>query len=345
MMSDQIKQELFAQMHTLLDAGMDMTRMFDILREEYKDRKEARLLLEMYESIVQGMTLKDAMIASGEFTDLDFNVIGVGEISGKLSYTLRFLSGYYTKKATQLKAVRSALSYPIMILCFAIVVLCFMLMVIVPTFSQVYSRMGGDLPALTKVLIRMSSNAPVVFSISVAVVSVLTLFCWYHRHSEDFQRLKSSILLAMPVVSRIVKYDAQCTFCRLMDLLTSSGVSMLESLDMVSRSMKLQHYRMAIIDMTERIKGGASLSSCMSAYGSLFSRKMTALLRVGEESHRLGEMFNRSADLLSDSLDTSFKSLSTYIEPVMVILVGGIVALILIAMYLPMFRLGMVISG
>lgn len=345
MMSDQIKQELFAQMHTLLDAGMDMTRMFDILHEEYTDRKEARLLSEMYESIVRGRTLKDAMMASGEFDDLDFNVIGVGEISGKLSHTMRFLSEYYMKKTNQLKAVHSALSYPIMILCFAIVVLCFMLIVIVPTFSQVYSRMGGDLPALTKVLIKMSSNAPVVFSISAVVVSVFTVFCWYHRHTDDFQRIKSSVLMVLPIVSRIVKSDAQCTFCRLMHLLTSSGVSMLESLDMVSRSMKLQHYRMAISEIAERIKGGDSLSSCMSEYNLLFSRKMTALLRVGEESHRLGEMFSRSADLLSENSDSSFKSLSTYIEPLMVIIVGGIVAVILIAMYLPMFKIGMVISG
>lgn len=345
MMSDQIKQELFAQMHTLLDAGMDMTRMFDILNEEYANSKEARILSEMYDSIVRGRTLKDAMMASGEFDDLDFNVIGVGEISGKLSYTMRFLSGYYIKKINQLKSVRSALSYPVMILCFAIAVLCFMLIFIVPTFSQVYSRMGGDLPTLTKVLIKMSSNAPLVFSLSAVVVSALTVFCWYHRNTDDFKRMKSWLLMVLPVVSRIVKSDAQCTFCRLMHLLTSSGVSMLESLEMVSHSMKLQHYRIAVIDITEKIKGGASISSCMSEYNSLFSRKITALLRVGEESHRLGEMFSRSADLLSEDLDSSFKSLSTYIEPLMVIMVGGIVAIILVAMYLPMFKIGMVISG
>ena len=161
---------------------------------------------------------------------------------------------------------------------------------------------------------------------------------------ESFQRIRSALLMSVPLISRIAKADAQCTFCRLMNLLSCSGVSMLESLDMVSHSMTILHYRDAIIAIAEKVRCGASLSSCMSDYPSLFTGRLTSLIRVGEESNRLGDMFSRSADLLSENIDSSFKSLSTYIEPLMVTLVGGIVAIILIAMYLPMFRIGMVIG-
>lgn len=344
MMNDQIKQELFAQMHTLLDAGLDMSRMFEILLEEYSKQKEHELLAGLFNDIVKGSTLKEAMILSGEFNGLDFNVVGVGEASGRLAYTMRFLSEYYMKKVSQSKALRSALSYPVMILCFAVVVLAFMLIVIVPTFSQVYSRMGGELPALTQVLIRMSENAPSVLIAAAIVLSSIAIFCWHQRKTEAFQRIRSALLMSVPLISRIAKADAQCTFCRLMYLLSSSGVSMLESLDMVSHSMTILHYRDVIMEISDKVRCGDSLSSCLSDYPSLFTGRLTSLIRVGEESNRLGDMFSRSADLLAENIDSSFKSLSTYIEPLMVTLVGGIVAIILIAMYLPMFRIGMVIS-
>ena len=248
------------------------------------------------------------------------------------------------KKVSQAKALRSALSYPVMILSFAVVVLAFMLIVIVPTFSQVYSRMGGELPALTQVLIRMSENAPSVLIAAAIVLSSIAIFCWHQRKTEAFQRIRSALLMSVPLISRIAKADAQCTFCRLMYLLSSSGVSMLESLDMVSHSMTILHYRDAIMEISDKVRCGDSLSSCLSDYPSLFTGRLTSLIRVGEESNRLVDMFSRSADLLAENIDSSFKSLSTYIEPLMVTLVGGIVAIILIAMYLPMFRIGMVIG-
>ena len=344
MMNEQTKQELFAQIYTLLDAGLDMSRMFEILLEEYSGRKEHELLTGLFNNIIKCSTLKEAMEISGEFNNLDFNVVGVGEASGRLAYTMSFLSEYYMKKVIQSKALRSALSYPAMILCFAIVVLVFMLIVIVPTFSQVYSRMGGELPSLTQVLIRMSENAPFVLTLAVIVLFSIAALCWSQRKTDVFQRIKSSLLMSIPLISRITKVDAQCTFCRLMYLLSSSGVSMLESLDMVSKSMIIQHYKDVIIVVSERVRCGASLSSCMADNPLLFSRRLTSMIRVGEESNRLGDMFSRSADLLAEDIDSSFKSLTTYIEPLMVILVGGIVAIILIAMYLPMFKIGMVIS-
>ena len=344
MMNDQMKQELFAQMHTLLDAGLDISRMFEILLDEYKDRKEHGLLSILFNDIVGGSTLKEAMLQSAEFNVLDFNVVGVGEASGRLPHTMRFLSEYYMKKVSRSKALRSALSYPFMILCFAVVVLAFMLIVIVPTFSQVYSRMGGELPVLTQVLIRMSSNAPMVLTASVVVLSLIFAFCWSQRDTDGFRQIRSSLLMSVPLMSGIAKADAQCTFCRLMCLLSNSGVSMLESLELVSRSITISHYRDAIMKISDKVRCGASLSSCMSDYPLLFTGRLTSLVRVGEESNRLGDMFGRSADLLSENIDSSFKSLSTYVEPLMVILVGGIVAIILIAMYLPMFRIGMVIS-
>lgn len=344
-MNSLTKQEVFAQMHILLDAGLDMSKVFEIMLEEYSDkRKEYELLLRLFEDVVNGDTLKDAMMKSGEFNELDINVVGVGESSGRLSYTIYFLSEYYMKKVSQSKALRSALSYPVMILCFSIIVLTFMLIVIVPTFSQVYSRMGGELPALTKMLILVSSNAPVILLISVVSLLLAISLCWSQRNSRTYRMIQSSILMSVPFISHITKIESQCTYCRLMYLLSSSGVPLLESLKMVSGSMTVIHYREAVISMCDRIRYGASLSSCMSAFPSLFTKQLISMVHVGEESNRLGDMFNRSADMLAENLDSSFKSLSTYIEPLMIIVIGGIVAIILIAMYLPMFRLGMVIN-
>ena len=155
------KQELFTEMHTLLNAGLDFTRMFEVLTNEVENPlPRAGFLKEIYISIVQGDSLYTAMLKSGAFSILDCSTIRIGENTGHLEYTLSFLAEYYRKKEEQRKAVISAMAYPLVVLCFAIIVLAFMMLVIIPMFSQVYYRMGQELPDLTRRVISLSERFP-----------------------------------------------------------------------------------------------------------------------------------------------------------------------------------------
>lgn len=343
-MTDSRKSQLFAQMHNLLDAGLDMSGMFGILLAEYKDDKDILVVKKLYNDMVNGKSFKASMEEMPCFSDLDASIVWTGEASGKLAYTLGFLSEYYSKKEKQKKMISSSMSYPIMILSFAVVVLIFMLLVIVPTFSQVYVRMGGELPVLTRIVLDLSKEAPKVLVALLVMISGLYILYRRTRTSSEFVRLKSYFLMNMPVLGKIARLDAQCSFCRLMTLLNDAGVSITDSIEIVASSLGNHHYKIALKSCALGIRIGKSLSQTLLCYPDMFSNRIVTMIRVGEETHRMGQMFAKSADMLTDELDYSIKKLITCIEPMMVLAVGGIVALILISMYLPMFRLGSIIG-
>lgn len=343
-MTDLQKQELFAYMHNLLDAGLDLSRTFDVLLSGIGEAKVYSALKNAYRDIVQGKSLNESFSDTGEFDLLDVNVLKIGELSGTLSITCNFLVNYYTAKNRRKRIIKSALSYPIMIMAFSVVVLFFMLVVIVPTFSDVYSRMGGELPVLTKRLLDMSDRIPIYSGIFISVVIViLSLFCM-KRKSAHVYRMKSQVLMSMPIIGRGVRLDAQNTFCMLMFVLLKSGFVVLDSLEMTVNSMRISHYRTVGYVILDEIKSGRMLSEILAKYPDMFCGKMIAMIRVGEESNNLPSMFSRASEMLSEDMEYYFKKITTYIEPIMVILVGTFVAFILISMYLPMFQMGSVIK-
>lgn len=340
------KQELFTEMHTLLNAGLDFTRMFEVLTNEVENPlPRAGFLKEIYISIVQGDSLYTAMLKSGAFSILDCSTIRIGENTGHLEYTLSFLAEYYRKKEEQRKAVISAVAYPLVVLCFAIVVLAFMMLVIIPMFSQVYYRMGQELPDLTRRVISLSERVPQIIIALLIISACLVMFLPFYKDSPSVMKLRSYITLRFPYIGKTVKLEMQGNFCRMMSLLSSTGVPMLDALELVSDSMQLHDYKSAFEDIRRNVKCGSSLSDSLSAFPALFGNKVCMMIRVGEESNRLSDMFTKAGNLLSESLDYHLKKLATYIEPVLILLVGAIVAVILISMYLPMFKMGMTMTS
>lgn len=344
-MNDSQKYELFSQIHTLLDSGMDLARMFEILlSEENTNEKLCGLLSSIYNSIIEGKSFNKSFYDTGKFNDLDINVLRVGEISGNLSYTSAFLAEYYKIKIQRERTIKSALSYPLIIMVLALIVLFFMLIVIVPTFQDVYVRMGGELPRVTQMVLSISDKLPAFLKIIVPTLILTVILIWVNKDSPIIEIIKSHIIIHTPFIGAAFKINIQCTFCRLMALLLKSGFGVLDALELTINSLSIWHYQVIKEDVTTRIKSGNMLSEILSFYPSLFFRKIVIMVNVGEESNRLPQTFSKLADILSEDLDYNFKKMSSLIEPVMVIIVGFIVALILISMYLPMFQMGNIIK-
>lgn len=344
-MTDSAKADFFSQMDTLLDAGMDLAGVFGILLEECRDDKARGMLEELYDDVLTGSSMADAMQRCGRFSDMDCGVVGVGEVSGRLPQTLSFLSDYYSNRDAHSRMIRSSLSYPLMILGFAAAVLVFMLLVIVPVFGDIYSRMGSELPGITKCMLAMSRHAPAVLGTIGILAFFIATFYVRNRGSDGFERSRCRVLIGMPLVGRIVKTDAQCTFCRLMSLLTASGVSMMESLGLAGRSMSLVFYKEAFEAVADSVRNGGTLAGAMTECRGLFDARILTMVRIGEEGNRLPEMFGKAADICSARLEDNFKRLQTWLEPAMIVFVGIVVALVLVSMYLPMFRMGSTILG
>lgn len=342
-LSDKQRQRFFSQLYVLLHAGLSFSAAFCLIIEGTKEG-EREICERLLKQVVSGDALWAALRDSRCFSRLDCNVIRAGEESGRLLEVLMFLSEYYEKRDAHRKAIVSALSYPMITLAVTVVVIVFMLIVIVPMFEQVYIRMGGELPALTKLLINFSAVMPFIIAVLLGIVAAFFVARHFYRESCWWQERESRVLLGIPAVGGLLKNIELTKFCRIMCLLVESDISLLRSLNLVGDVMLLHSYRKAIRQACFEIENGVMMWETLARESCLYGKKFIAMLRVGEETGALGHMLRTLADDMSTETDYRIKQINNLLEPIMILIVGAIVAFVLIAMYLPMFRLGMTIQ-
>lgn len=334
------KETLFSELHSLLSSGLDFSHSFTLLIEGETDRHIKQITGQIYKGVVQGESLWYAMEVSNHFSALDCGVIRIGEQTGRLNESLEFLTDYYHKKIEQRRMVSSAVSYPLIILCTAIVVVIFMLMFIVPMFEQVYARMGGELPTLTRWIIAISKDLPIYLFVVVTLV-ITTWCCLYaFRETIGVRSVLSDILLRLPIAGGVVRKSNQSHFCKLLYLLTSSGVPLLHGLEMLKSIITLYPYQNSFDAICSGLRRGELFADNLNKYPKLYDKKLTTLLKVGEETNRLPQMLLKQGEDLTKELEYRLRQLGNLLEPLLILLVGALVAVILISMYLPMFKLG-----
>ena len=188
LLKDIRKESIFNELHSLLGSGLDFSQSFLLLIESERDDSIKKLLAELYDAVVRGESLGYAFEQSGRFTSLDCGVLRIGEETGRLDQALAFLAEYYGKRIAQRRIVYGAISYPLIILFTAIIVVVFMVLVIVPMFEQVYSRMGGELPAMTKWIISFSQAFPTYMIFCVLIVGGIGLLWKLWGHHDHVQK-------------------------------------------------------------------------------------------------------------------------------------------------------------
>ncbi len=344
-LKDARKEAIFAELHSLLGSGLDFSRSFSLLIEGERDAQTKALLTGLYRSVVRGEALARAFERSGRFAPLDCGVLRIGEQTGRLDEALAFLADYYRKRIAQRRIeISGAVSYPLIILFTAIVVVIFMVLVIVPMFEQVYSRMGGELPAMTRWIISLSRAFPTY--LTVAALAGAGSLLWWKAYGDRpcVQRFACGWLLKIPLAGDTLKKSVQARFCRLLGLLASSGVPLLQGIGMLEGIIVFYPYRVSFARVARELERGDCLSEALERFEELYDRRLVTLLRVGEQTGRLPEILAREGDVLTGELEHRLRSLGNLLEPVLILLVGLLVAVILVAMYLPMFRLGEIIG-
>lgn len=334
------KEMLFSELHVLLISGLDFSHSFRLLIEEENEEKIRLLLKGIYASVVAGATLDESFARSRQFSALDCGVLRIGEETGRIAESLDFLADYYRKRIEQRRMISGAISYPLIILVTALIVLVFMVTVIVPMFEQVYARMGSELPWLTRRIIIFSHCMPdmLLGMGGVAVVAGCCLYRW--RKCSAVQDFLSAIVLKLPLVGTAVRQNQQARFCKLLRLLYGSGIPLLHALELLQDIITFYPYSRSFREIGEELRRGGLFAAGLARFPHIYDRKLCALLRVGEETNHLGEMLGRLGDMLTLELEHRLKQLGGFLEPVLILGVGGLVALVLIAMYLPMFKLG-----
>lgn len=342
---DKKKYVLFSELHSLLTAGLSFSSSFEMLLEgDRRKNSETIILDQTYQQIINGMEFWKALESSGGFSNLDTGVIRIGEETGKLDQSLQFLSDYYQKKNEQRNILVGALTYPLVIVVTAILVLVFMITVVIPMFEQVYSRMGGSLPEITQFMVHLSTKFPMFCVLTAILIIGFILIRLFFGETARYQKITSSALLGIPLIGGLLKSHYQAQFCKLLYLLVSSDVPLLQSLDMLKGIIRFYPYAQSFETISEGLKKGDTFSENLSQFQKIYGHKLTALIRVGEETNCLDKMFLNLSNDISRELEHKLKRLGSILEPLLVVCIGAIVAFVLIAMYLPMFKLGQTIG-
>lgn len=337
------KRTFFSQLQTLIRSGLSFSRAFELIIEGAKTKEKA-LYVRIFDEVVSGKELWRSLEADKAFTELDRSVVRIGEETGRLVDALEFLTDYYQKREEQKRMVTSALSYPIITLSIAVIVLVFMLLVVVPMFEQVYARMGGELPAMTRQIIGMSESAPAV--LGIMVLWGLSMYGVRHMFgsSDKYQSITSGIVMRLPLASGLIRKYQVSRFSRIMHLLVSSDVPILQALYLMRGIITFYPYRQSIEEVCQMIEKGETLTGGMSRYENLYGKRFLVLLKVGEETNSIEQMLLTQANDTNAELEYEIKQLNNIVEPFLILAIGIIVAFVLIAMYMPMFKLGVSIG-
>jgi type IV pilus assembly protein PilC len=327
------------QLSVLIDAELPLIQSLNILTEQTRNKYFKGIIAQVREDVEAGSSLNQAKRKHPKaFDDLYCNLIASGEQSGSLDIMLRRLSEFIEKIVRLRSKVRQAMIYPSAIISFAILVAIFLLWKVIPVFASIFKELGAALPFLTVVVMKLSDFTQnyIVF-IFLGLIAVVFLFR-YFRNTPRGRHIVDKALLRVPLVGKILEKVAVSRITRTLSTLLSGGVSMLESLRITSSTAGNVILEGWVMEARRLVAEGKSLTDGLREAGA-FPFMMTQMVSVGEATGTLDEMLSKLADFYDEEVDASVASMLSILEPVMLIVVGGMVGSLVISMYLPIFSL------
>lgn len=335
---DKKKERFYSELSMLLSSGIDVKTALELVIEGEKNKKNKMLFEEITERVVGGYSLSEAVKMSNKFSDYEYYSLKIGEESGDVTVVLNDLARYYSKRIEQKRKLVSAFSYPAIVTITAIGTVIFMLRFIVPMFEDVFKRFGGKLPFLTEMIIGFSES---VGRYGIWIFSgflSITIIIFFQRKKEWMRRYGAAFMSKIPLIGNLIEKTYIARFCHAMALLTEAKNPLLHSIQLARKMVGYYPLEKALEKIEIDILNGCSLHQSMRAF-SLFEPKIISLIKVAEEVNQLDKIFNQLNKQYSEEVEHRTQVLSSLLEPILIVLIGVFVALILIAMYLPLFQL------
>jgi len=333
------EKALFAnKLSAMVDAGVPIMRSLDLMRRQQKSALFRRALAAMTDDVNQGGTLASAMRRWPKvFDNLSIAMVEAGEAGGVLDETLKRLAKLLEENARLQNQLKAAMSYPVTVLVIAILVFLGMTIFMIPTFADIFAQLGVELPVFTQMMLNLSKLLRSSFSIFLIGGLAVGIFIFSRYYATRLGRRQvDGVLLKLPLFGELLQKTASAQFCRTMSSLSKAGVPILMSLEILQDTTSNSVVSDAISNSRNDISEGMPLSTAL-ALKNVFPDMMVSMLAIGEETGEMDAMLSKVADFYEDEVTTAVKSLTSLIEPVMIVVVGGIVGSILVAMYLPMF--------
>ena len=335
------------QLAVMIQAGVPLGQSLTLISSGMTSRSKRNLqavVKTIRTDVESGLKLSDAMRKHpGCFDTLFCNTLAAGEYSGELDTTLIRLATHLEKSLRIRQKVRKAMVYPSIVIVVAIGVTVGMLLFVLPSFKSVYSQFDADLPGITQFLLNTSDalQSHGLQLVAALVLSAYTLMQCYKKNSR-FQNVSDALLLRLPLIGELMKTALHARWTRTFSTLCASGVPITSALESVASVAKIQSFQAATLEIRHAVATGARVSDSMEV-SKLFPQETIQMVRIGEESGRLDAMLDRLANQFEINLDDKVDTMSTVMEPAIMCVIGGLVGVLIIGMYMPIFNIGGII--
>ena len=328
------------QLATMFSAGLTLERAIQSLGAEEKHKKFRKILNSVSDNIRKGLNMSESLSRHpGVFNTLFVAMVKAGEISGNLNEILEELSSYLENLDDTRRKVKSAMNYPIFMIVFLLCMLMVMLLVIIPKFSEVYAQLGARLPAATRQMIDFSNWFGNNIGFLSFVVFMVFSIIWLISKTQRGGFALDSIKLKLPVFGSLMEQSILNKFCKTFGILIGAGVPVLETTALLRKVVDNRVYEKAIDDASDLIRDGYNISTALRRT-EVFPSILLQLASTGEETGELDDLLDRAADYYRKQVDALVDRMTTLIEPLLILLVGAVIALMVVLTYLPVFHLG-----
>lgn len=327
------------QFATMIDSGLPLVQCLEILSSQQENKTFREVLVKVKESVEGGSTFADALARHPKvFDDLFVNLVAAGEVGGILDTILNRLASY-TEKAMKLKKqIKGAMVYPTTVMSIAIIVIAVIMIFVIPTFASMFADFGGELPAPTQFVISLSNFlVKYIIVILVAIVAVIFIFKKYYA-TEKGRRIIDRLALRAPVFGMLIRKVAVAKFTRTLGTLVSSGVPILDGLDIVAKTAGNKVVEEAIMKVRQSISEGKTIAEPLQQSG-VFPPMVVQMIGVGEATGAMDAMLSKIADFYDDEVDDAVAAMTAMLEPMLMVFLGVTVGGLVIAMYLPIFKI------
>lgn len=333
------------QFSTMIDSGLPLVQCLDILSKQTDDGNFRTIIQDVMHDVEAGTTLAEAMAKHPQaFDSLYVNMVDAGEAGGILDKILQRLATYIEKAEALKRKIKSAMTYPAVVMSVAGAAMLFMLLFIIPVFAEVFDDFGGELPLPTKIVVNVSNFLKSTWYLIAGVIVLLVVALKRYRKTERGGRQIDQLLLKAPVVGDLLRKGSIARFTRTLGTMISSGVAILSGLDITARTAGNKIIEEAIMATKTSIREGETIAQPLKEAG-VFPPMVVQMISVGEETGALDKMLEKIANFYDEEVNTAVETLTSIIEPVMIVVMGVAVGGMVVAMYLPMFKLINVVAG
>jgi type IV pilus assembly protein PilC len=335
------------QLSTMIDAGLPLVRGLDIIAAQNPNKKFKDIVTRVKEDVEGGSTFAEALGKHPKvFSNLYTQLIRAGETGGVLDVILQRLATYLEKMDSIKRKIKGAMIYPSIVIGVAILVLAIVIIFVVPVFAEMFKDMGTSLPALTQAVVDLSffirQN---ILYILIAIATIFFLTGFFYSKSYKVRKMFDAFLLKLWLIGPLMLKTIISRFCRTLATLTAGGIAILDGLEITAKASGNIITEEAIMDARKAVSEGQTLAEPLLTRPKLFPPMVVQMISVGEQTGALEDMLNKIADFYEEEVDIAVASLLSALEPLMITFLGATVGVIVVSMYLPMFKLISAMAG